>query len=117
MGYRGHKDLIIWQKSMDLVEEIYQISSFFPKEEMYGLSSQIRRAIVSVPSNIAEGAGREGKKEFKKFLYIALGSISEVETQILIAKRLNYIDECDTILKKIWNIKKMIKNFIIKLEG
>ena len=117
MRYRGHKDLIIWKKSMDLVEEIYQISSFFPKEEMYGLSSQIRRAIVSVPSNIAEGAGREGKKEFKKFLYIALGSISEVETQILIAKRLNYIDECDTILKKIWNIKKMIKNFIIKLEG
>ena len=117
MGYREHKDLIIWQKSMDLVEEIYQISSFFQKEEMYGLSSQIRRAIVSVPSNIAEGAGREGKKEFKKFLYIALGSISEVETQILIAKRLNYIDEFDTILKKIWNIKKMIKNFIIKLEG
>jgi len=100
MGYRGHKDLIIWQKSMDLVEEIYKITSSFPKDKIFGLTSQIKRAIISVPSNIAKGAARATNKDFKKFLYIALGSLSEVETQLLIAKRLNYILDCDTILKK-----------------
>ena len=113
--YRGHKDLIIWQKSMDLVEDIYKITLSFPKEEIYVLISQIRRAVVSIPSNIAEGAARNSKKEFKQFLYIALGSISEVETQILIANRLNYIKEVNDFLKKIWTLKKMIKNFIFQL--
>jgi four helix bundle protein len=76
----------------------------------------LKRAVISIPSNIAEGAARNGKKEFKQFLYIALGSLSEVETQVLIAKRLNYLNECDTILKKIWNLKKMIKKFTLKVE-
>jgi len=113
--YKGHKDLIIWQKSMDLVEDIYKLTSFFPKEEVYGLTSQIKRAVISIPSNIAEGAARNSKKEFKQFLYIALGSLSEVETQILIAERLNYINEVEKILKQIWTLKRMIKNFIIKI--
>ena len=113
--YKGHKDLIIWQKSMGLVEDIYKLTSFFPKEEVYGLTSQIKRAVISIPSNIAEGAARNSKKEFKQFLYIALGSLSEVETQILIAERLNYINEVEKILKQIWTLKRMIKNFIIKI--
>jgi four helix bundle protein len=87
---KSHKDLKVWQESMDLVIQIYKISEDFPKHEIYGLSSQIRRAAVSIPSNIAEGAGRSGEKEFIRFLYIALGSLSEVETQLEISQRLNY---------------------------
>ena len=75
---------------MTLVTQIYKISEDFPKHEVYGLSSQIRRAAVSVPSNIAEGAGRKGENEFTRFLYIALGSLSEVETQLEASRRLNY---------------------------
>ena len=88
-----HKDLHVWQKAMDLVERVYLLTKKFPDEEKYGLISQIRRAAVSVPSNIAEGAGRNGTREFTQFLYIALGSLSELETQIDIASRLNYVQE------------------------
>jgi four helix bundle protein len=87
---KSHKDLKVWQESMDLVIQIYKLVENFPKHEVYGLSSQIRRAAVSIPSNIAEGAGRSGEKEFIRFLYIALGSLSEVETQLEISQRLNY---------------------------
>ena len=87
---KSHKDLKVWQESMDLVIQIYKLVENFPKHEIYGLSSQIRRAAVSIPSNIAEGAGRSGEKEFIRFLYIALGSLSEVETQLEISQRLNY---------------------------
>jgi len=116
MEYKGHKNLIIWQKAMELVEDIYKDTSTFPKDEIYGLTSQMKRASISIPSNIAEGAARNSDKEFRQFLYISLGSLSEIETQILIANRLNFLTECDTILKKIWNLKKMIKNFIKKIE-
>ena len=78
----SHKDLKVWQESMTLVTKIYKVSENFPKHEVYGLSSQIRRASISIPSNIAEGAGRKGGKEFTRFLYIALGSLSEIETQL-----------------------------------
>ena len=98
------------------MKKFIKLTFSFPKEEVYGLTSQIKRAVISIPSNIAEGAARNSKKEFKQFLCISLGSLSEVETQVLIAKRLNYLNECDTILKKIWNLKKMIKNFILKIE-
>lgn len=83
-----YKDLIVWQKSVDLVVEVYKITDQFPKEEMYGLISQMRRASVSIPSNIAEGKMRGYKKECKQFFLIAFASGAELETQVIIAKRL-----------------------------
>ena len=82
-----HKDLEVWKKSMDLVESIYTLTQRFPEAEKFGLTSQMRRSAVSIPSNIAEGAARKGDKEFLHFLPIALGSLSELETQYLIATR------------------------------
>ena len=97
---------------MQLVEDIYKITVGFPKEETYGLTSQMRRAAISIPSNIAEGAARQGYKEFVQFLYISLGSLSEVETQIMLSKRLNYTDNIDKHLQDITIIKKMINGLI-----
>ncbi len=114
---KTHIDLDVWKKSMDFVENIYKISSTFPKEEMYGLTSQIRRAAVSVPSNIAEGASRQGSKEFVQFLYISLGSLSEVETQTMLAKRLNFVSNIDIILKEIITIKKMLNGLITHMKS
>jgi four helix bundle protein len=88
----SYRDLIAWQKAMMLVKHIYLHTRCFPKEELYGLASQMRRASVSVPSNIAEGQGRASKEEFKQFLAVARGSLLEVETQVLIAADLNYLD-------------------------
>ena len=82
--YRTHKDLDVWNKSIELAEKIYKVTSSFPKEEQYGIVSQIRRSVVSISSNIAEGAARNSKKEFIQFLYIALGSLSELETQLIL---------------------------------
>jgi four helix bundle protein len=92
MGVRNYMDLIAWQKSMDMVVDVYNVTKLFPKEELYGLTSQLRRAAVSVPSNIAEGQGRWSNREFSHFLSIAHGSLREAETQVLIAERLGYID-------------------------
>jgi len=94
----------------------YKISEHFPNHELYGLVSQIRRASVSVVSNIAEGAGRKGNKEFTRFLYIALGSLSEVETQLEIALRLNYIKNTEKINKSIYFIRNMLANLIKSLN-
>ena len=91
MAVKRYYDLVAWQKAMDLVEQIYKVTKSFPKEEVYGLSSQIRRAAISVPSNIAEGHCRNGRREFVHHLSIALGSLGEVETQVIIAKRLAYL--------------------------
>ena len=88
---KTHKDLDVWKKSMDLVEGVYRLTKSFPDSEKYGLTNQMRRCAVSIPSNIAEGAGRNSKKEFKQFLYISLGSISELETQLIISSKLNYL--------------------------
>jgi four helix bundle protein len=88
---RKYSDLVAWQKAMDLVSAVYLATSNFPKTEIYGLTSQLRRAAVSVPSNVAEGYGRSGRREFAHALSIALGSLAEVETQILIAERLGYL--------------------------
>src|SRR5690606_35660521 len=90
---KTHKDLEVWKKSIELVTEIYQVTKNFPKEEIYGLTSQIRRSAVSVPSNIAEGAARQFNKEYIQFLYIALGSLMELDTQLIIAKNNDFIDE------------------------
>ncbi|MCP9494170.1 MAG: four helix bundle protein [Pyrinomonadaceae bacterium MAG19_C2-C3] len=90
---RNYSDLIAWQKAMDLVEMIYKATRLFPKEELYGLTSQLRRAAVSVPSNIAEGQGRNSINDFRRFLAIAHGSLREAETQVRIAQRLDYLSE------------------------
>lgn len=92
---RNHKDLIVWQKSMVLVRRLYEVTKAFPQEEMFGLVSQMRRAAVSIPSNIAEGYGRIYDKERVNFLSIALGSASELETQLIISRDLGFTDETD----------------------
>ena len=88
---RSYRDLRVWQRGMDLVESIYVITQSFPKHEIYGLTSQMRRAAVSIPANIAEGHSREHTKEFRNFLSVAQGSISELETEVEIATRLGYL--------------------------
>ena len=113
---RNHKDLEVWKKSMDLVSNIYKITESFPNKELYGLTNQIRRAAVSIPSNIAEGAARNSKKEFIQFLYIALGSLSELETQIIIANRLEYLNNLDTLLEDLKFVQKVINGLIYYLK-
>lgn len=109
---KDHKDLDVWKQSMVLVEDIYALTKNFPSDEKYGLSSQIKRAVVSVPSNIAEGAGRKGDKEFIQFLYIAMGSLSELETQLILANRLQFTDSVESYLSQIEKIKKMLFGLI-----
>ena len=90
---RNYRDLVAWQKAMELVEAVYAATQGFPPDERFGLTSQLRRAAVSVPSNIAEGEGRGSRNDFGRFIAIAYGSLREVETQLLIAIRLGYVDE------------------------
>ncbi|MBM4275488.1 MAG: four helix bundle protein [Deltaproteobacteria bacterium] len=92
---KSYRDPLAWQKAMDLVTEIYRLTGDFPKEEVFGLTSQLRRAAVSIPSNIAEGQGRSSKGEFQYFLGQARGSLAEVETQIIIGQNLGYLTEND----------------------
>ena len=118
MGRRvkTHKDLDIWNIGITLTENVYKITATYPKEEVYALSSQMRRAAVSFSSNIAEGAARGSSKEFVRFLYISLGSLSELETQVVIAERLGYgksgeLEEIIELLRrKLLNFIKYIKN-------
>ena len=114
---KTHKDLDAWRKSLDLVETVYKVTKAFPQEELYGLTNQLRRAAVSIPSNIAEGAARGSKKEFIQFLHIALGSLSEVETQLVIAKRLNYLEDIGSIEDRIETIRKLILGLIRYLRA
>ena len=93
MGWVHYRDLIVWQKAMDLVDELYQLLGFLPREESYALAVQMRRAVISIPSNIAEGHGRQTEKEFKQFLSIARGSLYELETQLYICIRQQYFSE------------------------
>lgn len=115
MNGKSYKDLKVWSKSMDLVTEIYKVTGKFPKEEIYGLTNQLRRAAVSVPSNIAEGQGRFSRKEFQQFLHHARGSLLEVETQIQIAMNLQYLTEPET--KSILNISAEIGRMINGLKN
>lgn len=110
MKVRMYSELIVWQKAMELVQEIYTATKHFPKEEIYGLTSQIRRAAVSVPSNIAEGQGRRSTAEFLHHLSFAYGSLMEVETQILIAGRLNYIEqsEVERLMEKAGEVGRLL---------
>ena len=108
--FKTHKDLDVWKQSISFVTDIYKLTGNFPKEELYGITNQIRRAAVSIPSNIAEGATRMHEKEFLQFLNIALGSTSELETQLIISNNINYINtnQMNSILDKLNNIRKMI---------
>ena len=111
-----HKDLEVWKISMDFVVDVYKLTQFFPNDEKFGLTSQLRRAAVSIPSNIAEGAARKGAKEYIQFLYIALGSIAELDTQLIIAERLGYV-QTDKQLETLNTIKSKIINLIKYLKG
>jgi four helix bundle protein len=93
---KSYRDLVAWQKAKVLVTEIYRVTHNFPKDELFGLTSQLRKAAVSIPSNIAEGRGRSSLGEFRLFLGNAMGSLAEVETQLFIAQNLQYIDEATT---------------------
>lgn len=115
---RTHRDLIVWQKSMLLVTEIYRKSQRFPTQEQYGLTSQIRRAAVSIPSNIAEGFGRQSTGDYIRFLNIAVGSLFEVQTQIEIAFNLSFIQESEftVIFESTREIDRMMLSLIQKLK-
>ncbi len=111
---RTHKDLKVWQKSIEFVEYIYTITNDFPKDELYGLTSQMRRCAVSVPSNIAEGSARNHNKEFIQFLYVSLGSLSELETQLIIAVKIGYLSEFNE--KEMHEIRKMLQGLILNIK-
>ena len=117
MPVKSFKDLVIWQRSIRLVEDIYETTRAFPKEELYGLSAQLRRSVVSIPSNIAEGFARRHNAEYKQFLYISLGSLAEVSTQLIIATNLGYLREekSKRLLAEIEEISKMTMSLIKKL--
>lgn len=114
----SHKDLIVWQKSMDLVVAVYKLTEKFPKSELYGITSQMRRCSVSIPSNIAEGRKRGGAKEYRQFLIIAISSAVELETQIELSKRLGFakVDECKRIDSLLTEVLKMLTQMIKTLS-
>ena len=107
---QGHKDLIAWQKGMDLVTDIYRVTRNFPKDERFGLISQLRRAAVSVPSNLAEGYARNSRNELHHFVGQARGSLSEVETQLELSRRLGYLqaDIASTLLEKVAEVARIL---------
>jgi len=114
---QDYKELIVWQKSIELVKSIYTLCKVLPKEETYSLSDQIRRCVVSIPSNIAEGSGRNTTKEFIQFLYISLGSACELETQLIIGKEIGYFSDVSNYLYSVNEIKKMINGLINSLKN
>ncbi|MBQ7202600.1 MAG: four helix bundle protein [Eubacterium sp.] len=118
MPWRDYKELKIWQKSMALVDEVYKLISKLPSDEKYALASQIRRAVVSVPSNIAEGNARSSQKEFVHFLEISKGSLFELDTQLMICQRQNYLtkEETDSVLVQTDELIKMLSKLIIKIN-
>ena len=113
---KSHKDLMVWQKSMDMVTRLYRLTEDFPPSEKYGLTNQIRRAAVSIPSNIAEGAARYSKKEFAQFLYISLGSLSELETQLEIAENLQYMKDSNEYISTLDEIRKLLLGLIRSIK-
>ncbi|MFP8896137.1 MULTISPECIES: four helix bundle protein [Chryseobacterium] len=112
------KELLVWQRSIDFVTEIYRTTEAFPKDEIYGLPSQIRRAAVSIPSNIAEGNSRRSKPDYSQFLKISRGSCAEVETQLIISKNLKFLNENEHLKlnEKIIEISKMLNGLINSLQ-
>jgi len=115
----GYRDLVAWQKSMAVVSAVYRASRGWPRDELYGLTGQTRRAAVSVPANIAEGQGRTGSKEFAHHLSIAKGSLHELETLLLIALDLGYIDgaACDALLAQTGEVARLIGGLLRRLRA
>ncbi|MFN5443344.1 MAG: four helix bundle protein [Crocinitomicaceae bacterium] len=116
---RSYKDLLIWQKGIELTEKVYLLVKSFPSEEIYSLTSQIKRCVISIPSNISEGYGRNSTKNYIQFLRISRGSLYELETQLIIANKLNYISDNELnneIFKLIEEESKMLNSFIKKLD-
>ena len=112
-----HKELEVWKESMDLVVDVYQLTTKFPKSEQYGLTSQIQRSAVSVPSNIAEGCARRSEKETFRFLSITLGSLAELETQLMIVERVGYCDSSlASIFEKITKIRQLTLGLMRYIE-
>ena len=111
---KTHKDLDVWKKSVSLVTSIYEVTKTFPKDEIYGITNQIRRSAVSIPSNMAEGSARKGEKEFIQFLYISLGSMAELETQLIIANNLKYVklNDYELMTGRLEEIRKMLIGLI-----
>ena len=114
----SYRDLIVWQKSMDLVTKIYQLITRFPSDEKFGLTSQIKRSAVSIPSNIAEGYGRNYRKDYSRFLQVARGSLYENQTQLEIAVNLSFIetDDLKEIKELSLEVEKMLNSLIKKIE-
>ena len=116
---RSYRDLLVWQKAVELALLVYRLSEGFPRREIYGLTSQVRRAAVSVPSNIAEGYGRSSRKEYVQFLSIAQGSLKEMETQTIIAQRLGYatLPQAERVLSDSEVVGKMLGSLIRSLKA
>lgn len=119
MYIKSYKELIVWQKSIELVKEIFILTNKLPKSELYGLIAQMRRAAVSIPSNIAEGYGRKSTKEYLQFCFIAYGSALELETQLIIAKQLDFVSDIDTreVDRLLDEICRMLNTMIKKLDA
>jgi four helix bundle protein len=113
------RNLLIWQKSKVLVTKIYTVTNNFPEEEVFGLTSQIKRSAISIPSNIAEGLGRESSKEFLRFLKISIGSLFELQTQLEIAKNIIYLDEetFNNLYEDTRELERMIVSFTNKIKN
>jgi len=113
------RELIVWQKGIDLVTRVYQITNSFPKEELYSLTSQLKRSAVSIPSNIAEGFGRKSTLDFIRFLQIARGSLYELQTQLEISKRVKYLSDVDlkSMIEHCKEVEKMLNSLIKSLEN
>jgi|SRR3989344_2327847 len=112
----NHKDLVVWNKSMDLIEEVYKLTMKFPKDEVYGLTMQIKRSAISIPSNIAEGSKRGSRKDYRHFLLNAYGSAAELETQVEIAKRLQFSGDYTKVENLLVEILRMLNTLSNKLQ-
>jgi four helix bundle protein len=116
---KGYKELIVWQRAIELVPQVYQLTKRFPSDELYGITSQIRRAMISVPANIAEGQGRHHPKEFFNFLSIARGSLAEVDTLLIVACKLGYLHEeqLEKFESQIIRIRQLIQKLMQSLPS
>ena len=116
---RSHKDLDVWRAAIDLARDIYELTKSYPKEEQYGIVSQMRRSAVSIASNVAEGAARHGTKEFVQFLYVAVGSASELDTQLEISRAAKLVDagRIDAVQTQVTRVTMMLRGLIRSLRG